>query len=650
MGLTSRQKKAVIVLLSGALLVVLNQTLLSPALPVIMADMSVDATTVQWLTSGYSLVEALVIPLSAYLMGRFGSRKLFIGGLCIFCVGTLLAAFAPVFFLLLVGRMLQASATGFVMPLVFTSILIIFPREHRGSAMGIVSLVIGFAPAVGPSVSGVLVETIGWRALFIVVAFLATAIIVSAILSLPDKGDFEKTTFDKPSVLLSSFGLLMLLLGLSAITSGDNLAINITLIVAGLILVILFIRRQNKLPIPLLRIQVLKTRNYRITVIVIACFQAGLVGVGVLLPIFLQNLLHVTPLQTGLIMLPGAVIGALTALIAGRLFDKTGARKLVIPGTFLAFLGALGLLTYNLETPIFWVICVYSILALGLEFTMTPINTWGINSLDNKVIQHASATSNTINQVAASLGTAILVSLSATSAFIYPDLPPAEQQMAGIHIAFFFTAALLAAIFILVLVVVRDTKKEPSKAASYVMETMPVIPTEAGRQTMVGSVMNKEPHFVTSSSTIRDVAAIMTKYKTSGLPIIDPDRKVIGFISDGDIMNYIGRSDTTILDPTMMLYQIEDNETFATRISTLFSMDALSVATKKVISVDARTPLEDACRLLAEKRLKKVPVVDGNILVGSLSRSDIIRSTMENLARIEQKAADEAGKAPEIVE
>ena len=233
MGLTSEQKRTVVVLLAGALLVVLNQTLLSPALPVIMGDMSVDATTVQWLTSGYSLVEAIIIPLSAYLMGRFGTRRLFIGGLCIFGAGTVLAACAPLFIFLLLGRMLQASATGFVMPMVFTVMLLIFPREKRGAAMGLVSLVIGFAPAVGPSVSGVLVETIGWRALFVVVAVIAALIVIGAFASLKDRGDFERTTFDKASVLLSSFGLLSLLYGLSSITSSENVALNLAMIAAG---------------------------------------------------------------------------------------------------------------------------------------------------------------------------------------------------------------------------------------------------------------------------------------------------------------------------------------------------------------------------------------------------------------------------------
>ncbi len=642
MGLTSEQKKTVIVLLAGALLVVLNQTLLSPALPVIMSDLSVDATTVQWLTSGYSLVEAIIIPLSAYLMGRFPTRKLFIGGLCIFAGGTVLAVFAPQFIFLLLGRMLQASATGFVMPMVFTLILLIFPREQRGSAMGLVSLVIGFAPAVGPSVSGVLIEAIGWRALFAVVAVIAVVIIIGAALMLKNYGEFERTTFDKPSVVLSSIGLLSLLYGLSSISSSDNIVLNLILIVFGAVLMVFFVRRQTKLPVPFLRIQVLKTRNYRITITIVACFQAALVGTGVLLPIFLQNILGASPLQTGLIMLPGAVIGAITALLAGRLFDKLGVRRLAVPGTLVACIGALGFLGYSTDTPLLFVACVYTCLALGLEFTMTPLNTWGINSLDNHVIQHANATSNTINQISASLGTAILVSLSATSTFLFPDMPQPEQQMAGLHISFCFTTVAIALIFLCVLIVVREPKKAAGGVATSASREMP---TEIGKHVLVSDVMNREPYSVVNMASIRDVARLLAVNKTSGVPVVDASYRVVGFLSDGDIMKYIGRSDVRVLDSTNMLYHVPDDEEFATRVSNLLDLNVMKIATHNVVSVNAETLLEDACKLFAERRLKKVPVVDNGKLVGSLSRSDIIRATMENLAEIEKRAADE-GKRP----
>lgn len=636
MGLTHKQKMIVVILLAGAVLAVLNQTLLSPAFPTIMADLHVDATTVQWLTSAYSLVEAVIIPLSAYLIGRFSTRKLFIAGISIFAFGSLLAAFAPFFAILLLGRVFQAIACGIVMPMVFTVILLIFPREKRGSAMGMVSLVIGFAPAVGPSVSGILVDGIGWRALFVVVFILALIIIIASIITLESYGEFEPSSFDKPSVALCSLGLLSLLYGLSSISSAQNIALPLALIAVGAVLLFFFVRRQFKLEIPLLRIEVLKTHRYAITVIVIVLLQAALVGTGVLLPIYLQNLIGISALQTGLIMLPGAVIGASVGFFAGRLFDRIGPRKVILPGAFISFVGGLGLVALNLDTPIVFIICVYTCLSVGMQAIITPLNTWGINSLDNKVIQHANALSNTLNQVGASLGTAVLVSLSATSTFLFPEMPTIEQTMAGDKIAFCFTASIMLVIFVIVLAKVRDAKTSP-------LSTIPVhFPTKADDNIAVNLAMNSEPYYVHSTDSIRSVAQILASNKTSGVPIVDNKNKVVGFVSDGDIMKYIGRNDAAILDGSLMLYRIPDDQSFVGRVAELLDLNVMRIATKNVISVDSGSELDEACRLLAEKRIKKAPVVDAKgILIGSLSRSDIIRSTMANLASIEAMAAAE---------
>lgn len=634
MGLTRKQILIVVILLSGTLLAVLNQTLLSPALPAIMADTQVDATTVQWLTSAYSLVEAVVIPLSAYLIGRFPTKKLFIFGLSIFAIGSFLAAIAPVFAVLLLGRMCQAVATGIAMPMVFTVILLIFPREKRGSAMGIVSLAIGFAPAIGPSISGLLVDSVGWRALFLLVCALAVVIVLFAIFLLESYGEFEPTSFDKPSVVLCSLGLLSLLYGLSSITSAEIVALPLALIVVGVILLIFFVRRQLKLEVPLLKVSILKTRNYALTVGIVAGLQAALVGTGVLLPIYLQNLLGISALETGIIMLPGAVIGAILGYFAGRWFDKFGPRKVIIPCAFILLLGGCGLIAFSLDTPIPFIIAVYTCLSVGITGTITPINTWGINSLDNSVIQHANALSNTLNQVGASLGTAILVSLSATSTFLFPDMPTLEQTMMGDRIAFCFTALLMIAVFITIVVVVKDNKKHLFSVAEAAKEVR--LPTKADDHVAVDLAMNKDPYFVHDTDTIREVAQILAANKTSGVPVVDADQKVVGFISDGDIMKYIGRNDGTVLDATRMLYRVPDTENFMQRIADLIDLNVMRIATKGAIAVPSGSSLDDACRLLAEKRIKKVPVVNAEgALVGSLSRSDIIRSTMANLASIE---------------
>ena len=638
MGLTRNQFVIVAILLAGATLVVLNQTLLSPAFPSIMADLQVDATTVQWLTSAYSLVEAIVIPLSAYLVGRFPTRKLFIAGVSVFAIGSLLAAFAPFFGVLLLGRIFQAASTGVVMPMVFTVILLVFPREKRGSAMGIVSLVIGFAPAVGPSVSGLLVESIGWRSLFVLVAILAVVIVIAATIFLKSYGEFEPTSFDKPSVALCSLGLLGLLYGLATITSSSNIAVPVALIVVGAILLVLFVRRQLSLEVPLLKVDVLKSHRYAIVVALVALLQAALVGTGVLLPIYLQNLLGVSALETGLIMLPGAVLGAIMGFFAGRLFDRFGARRVAIPGALVSAIGGCGLVGFQLDSPIPYIIVIYTCLGVGMQALVTPLNTWGINSLDNRVIQHANALQNTLNQVGASMGTAILVSLSATSTFLFPEMPALEQAMAGDRIAFVFTAFIMIVMLLVIVVKVKDGKKEPSAAERANALRMP---TKADDHIAVDLAMNKQPYFVHSSDSIREVAQILATNKTSGVPVVDDHMKVIGFISDGDIMKYIGRSEGAVLDATLMLYRATDDENFMQRVAELLDLNVMRIATKGAISVESGSELDEACRLLAEKRIKKAPVVnEDGTLVGSLSRSDIIRSTMANLAAIEALAKE----------
>ena len=208
--------------------------------------------------------------------------------------------------------------------------------------------------------------------------------------------------------------------------------------------------------------------------------------------------------------------------------------------------------------------------------------------------------------------------------------------MMGDRIAFSFTAVLMVIIFIVIVVSVRDNKKATFSSSVDAVR----MPTKADDHIAVDLAMNKEPYSVHDTDTIREVAQILAANKTSGVPVVDNENKVVGFISDGDIMKYIGRSDGSVLDATRMLYRIPDTENFMQRVADLIDLNVMRIATKGAISVPSGSSLDDACRLLAEKRIKKIPVVDAEgCLVGSLSRSDIIRSTMANLASIESLVA-----------
>lgn len=633
MGLTKQQIITVAVLLSGTFLAVLNITLLSPALPTIMADMGVDAPTVQWLTSGYSLTEAVVIPLSAFIMGRLSTRKIYIGGMAVFACGSLLAALSPAFGFLLLGRVLQAICTGMVMPMVMSLILLIFPREKRGVGMGLVTLIVGFAPSIGPSLSGLLVDSVGWRMMFIIVFSLTLVVIVLAAALLRNQGDFERTSFDLPSVILSSLGLLSMLYGLSTFASSVNAAVPIAMVAVGAVLVGLFARRQMKLENPMLRVQVLGVRNFRVAVSIMFCIQAALVGTGVLVPLYIQNVLGETALTTGLAMLPGSLLGAVVGYFAGRLFDRFGARPVALVGSAITVLGGLGLIAFAANTQVAFIALVFCLLQMGLQLTITPANTWGMNSLDNRVIQHGNALINTMNQVGGSLGTAILVSVSALGSGMAAGAGAtgAAATFAGIHLAFFVTAVLLLAMFLVVVTQVRDRREKATQSEQKEREAdrerIERADAEQGVLTLVAEAMNPEPYYVLDTADIREVTKWLAKSETSGVPVVSAeDHTVVGFISDGDIMNYLGRQTGRMADATMNAFYLMDDEDYRKRFKTMLAMNVMKLATRKVISVSEDMALDDATRTLADRRIKKVPVVDDdNRLVGTLSRRNIIQ-------------------------
>lgn len=409
-----------IVLLSGAFITILNQTLLGTALPPIMKDLQINENTVQWLQSIFMLVNGIMIPITAFLIDRFTTRKLFLTAMGIFTLGTLASAIAPNFAILLVGRILQGTGAGIMMPLLQTIMFLIFPVEKRGTAMGMFGLVIAFAPAVGPSLSGYLVDQYPWRSVFYVVLPIAIINIILAYFLLKNVTKQTNPKVDLLSIVLSTLGFGGLLYGFS--TAGDmgwlSPHVGISMVV-GVISLYLFITRQLKLDEPILEFRVFKYRIFTLTTGLGMIVFTSMIGTAVILPLYMQTMLGFSAFQSGLVLLPGAIIMGMMNPITGRLFDKYGAKWLARIGFIILTISTFMFTNLTTDTSFAYLAIMNAVRMLSISMVMMPTTTLGLNQLPDSLIPHGSAMNNTFRQVAGSVGTAILVTIMVTTAI--PD-------------------------------------------------------------------------------------------------------------------------------------------------------------------------------------------------------------------------------------
>ncbi len=404
-------------LLAGSFIAILNQTLMITAIPPIMHEMHISANTAQWLTTVFMLVNGVMIPISAFLLEKFTTRQLFISAMSIFAFGTIIAGLAPNFGVLLLGRIIQSSGAGIMLPLMQTVFLLIFPVNKRGAAMGMVGLVISFAPALGPALSGWIIANYSWRVLFMIILPIALVDILVAVIAMKNVTELKNPKIDILSIMLSSFGFGGLLYGFtSAGNNGWTNPITIIVLAAGALALVAFILRQLKMHHPMLEFRVFKNLIFTMTTIIGMIGFMGLIGVETIIPLYMQNMRHYTAMESGLAILPGALVMGIMSPITGRIFDKIGARWLAITGLSIITVSTFAFSSLNPTTSFAFIAILYSIRMFGLSMVMMPATTAGLNQLPNRLIPHGAAMSNTMRQVAASVGTAIIVTVMTTTA------------------------------------------------------------------------------------------------------------------------------------------------------------------------------------------------------------------------------------------
>lgn len=444
------------ILVFAATVMILNETSLSVALPAIMADFNIPATSAQWLITGFMLTMGVVIPTTGYLLDRFTTRQIFLWATGCFLVGTVVSALAPTFIILLAGRVVQAVGTALIIPTLMTVAMNLVPPQRRGAVMGVISVVISVAPALGPTVGGAIVNATSWHFIFWAMVPLVAIAAALGYFKLVNVGENRDTPLDFLSVFLSAVAFGGLVYGLSSIErmlEGRGV-IEIAASICGAVALVVFTRRQivlAKQGRALLDLRPFQVRNYTIAVVIMLLSFGLMLGSVTVLPIFLQTSLGVTALVTGLVVMPGGLLQGLISPTVGRLFDVYGPRPLLIPGAVMLAAGIVLMATLNEGSKVWVVVGMHVLFALGMGLMMTPLMTTALSSLPRELYSHGSAIMNTLQQLAGAMGTAFLVVFltRGTTAGMAEGMDRAAATAQGTQWAFLFGCALAVVVVVL---------------------------------------------------------------------------------------------------------------------------------------------------------------------------------------------------------
>ncbi|RIO54162.1 DHA2 family efflux MFS transporter permease subunit [Staphylococcus pasteuri] len=401
------------VLMIGGFMGMFSETALNMALTNVMSDYHVSAVLAQWLTTGYLLTMACMVPVSVYLTKWFSTKKLIISGIILSLIGVVIAAIAPAFSFLLLGRIVQALGTGIILPLMVTVLMLIFPIEKRGVVMGIMGLVMTAGPALGPTIAGIIISSLSWHYIFWISAVLYVVILIIAINKVENVSEITKPKIDILSIILSTIGFSGIIFGLNMMA--EQPFMNIVVwgpLLIGILALIVFVRRQFTLKSPMLNLRVFKYGMFNLGAIMVFLVILCILGSGIILPIYIKGSLMFSAIMAGLILLPGNIMNLILSPIVGQLFDKFGAKIFGIFGFVILFISMLIFaFTISAYTPVWMIICNFMLMFIGITMIMMPAQTNALNQLPKELYPDGSATITTLIQVAGSAGTTIAITI-----------------------------------------------------------------------------------------------------------------------------------------------------------------------------------------------------------------------------------------------
>lgn len=460
---SGRTPPVIRLLVLATFVVILNETIMINAIPRLMGALHITEQTAQWLSTAFMLTMAAVIPITGWFLQRVSTRSAYATAMGLFLLGTALAIVAPTFEVLLGARIVQACGTAVMMPLLMTTLMQVVPEQDRGRVMGNVSLAISVAPAMGPTVSGVILQFGSWRLLFAVVLPIAAVITWRGLKQLENIGEPRTGTIDWFSVVTAAAGFGGLVFGLSRFEGGD-VRVAAAIVAAGLVTIAVFVFRQlslQKRGVPLLDLRTLRHRTYTVALIMMSVAFMAMLGSMILLPLYLQSVRGLSALETGLLVMPGGLAMGLLGPVVGRLFDKFGGRVLVVPGAIGIMLALIGFTQVSMTMPFWQILALHALMMVSLAATFTPVFTLGLGAVPPRLYSHGSSILSTLQQVAAALGTAFAITVMSVRADALQSAGATEAiaDLGGMRLAFVIGAVLSVAVVVTALLL-------PARAAN----------------------------------------------------------------------------------------------------------------------------------------------------------------------------------------
>ncbi|MBR2667005.1 MAG: MFS transporter [Oscillospiraceae bacterium] len=593
-----------------------NETFLNVAFTPIMADFGIGVSTVQWLAAAYMLGAAVMVPVTAFLYRSIPTRRFFLGTVCLMVAGSVVGALSVSFPMLLIGRIIQALGAGMIIPICMSIVLEVAPREKMGAYLGIMGALTALGPSLSIIVSGILLSFCPWHVLEWVFFGLTVICFILGAALLDNIALLTHPKLDKLSILLVAVGLVGVLYAISTAFSGTAAAAAGAAVI-GVIFLILFVRRQNRLPEPLLDLRPLSVKPFTAAVLINVAALVIVFAMNILMPIFVQSALGASAFSASVTLFPAILVSCLLAPVAGKIYDRQGAKLLLPLGCLLMFLFLIAIAFAQGLNSFPLLAVLYVPIMCGMAFITGPVQTFGLSQLPPELNPHGVTVFSTGFQVAGCIGSSLFTGIYAARVAGRLAAGAAERAALG---SGFTTALLLAAIFALLGILLSLYARRYSLRQLTPDRAAAPLPTSPLR-----TIMKEDVYTVRSDATLLEAMRMIVDKKISGAPVVDAAGALVGFISDGDVMRYLARVHPkfTTVHSLSLLYSPEHG--FDQNLSRIMHLNVMDLAAKTVYTVNLDDGLDEVCRVLMEHSLKKAPVMDGETMVGIINRSNITK-------------------------